>query len=274
MPDDHTIRLQSDEQLDTVNEQLRLIRRKNGLTFGTDAYLLAAFVRSQPRERAVDLGSGTGILSLLLCARNKVRSVIAAEVQPVFAELTERNAALNGMADRIRVFAGDVRTLGLRDTDGEVGLVLSNPPYLRAGSGRPNRETEKEIARHEVAGGIADFCAAAGRVLRTGGRFCVVWKPERLRELFSAMENQGKIIGAIAIAAGAALIGRIIYDFKKIRELTKEDKLAGEPEEATETPVETAEPEVAETEAEAPVEEAVEAPAEAPAETTEDAKAE
>lgn len=168
MSDDHTIRLQSDEQLDTVNEQLRLIRRKNGLTFGTDAYLLAAFVRSQPRERAVDLGSGTGILSLLLCARNKVRSVIAAEVQPVFAELTERNAALNGMADRIRVFAGDVRTLGLRDTDGEVGLVLSNPPYLRAGSGRSNRETEKEIARHEVAGGIADFCAAAGRVLRTG----------------------------------------------------------------------------------------------------------
>ena len=84
-------------------------------------------------------------------------------------------------------------------------------------------------------------------------------------------ENKGKIIGAIAIAAGAALIGRIIYDFKKIRELTKEDELAGEPEEATETPVET---EVAETEAEAPVEEAVEAPAEAPAETTEDAKAE
>lgn len=92
-------------------------------------------------------------------------------------------------------------------------------------------------------------------------------------------ENKGKIIGAIAIAAGAALIGRIIYDFKKIRELTKEDELAGEPEEATETPVETAEPEVAEpevaeTEAEAPVEEVVEAPAEAPAETTEDAKAE
>ncbi|HBF14538.1 MAG TPA: hypothetical protein DDW30_02420 [Clostridiales bacterium] len=88
-------------------------------------------------------------------------------------------------------------------------------------------------------------------------------------------ENKGKIIGAIAIAAGAALIGRIIYDFKKIRALTKEDELAGEPEEAVETPVETAAPEVAETEAEAPVAEApvAEAP-EAPAETAEDAKAE
>lgn len=192
MPDDtDTVRLQSDERLDTVNEQLRLIRKKNGLTFGTDAYLLAAFVRPQPRERAVDLGAGTGILSLLLCARDKVRSVVAAEVQPAFAELTARNAALNRMEDRIRVYAGDIRNLGTRDTDGEVGLVVSNPPYLRAGSGRSNQATEKEIARHEVAGGITDFCAAAGRVLRTGGRFCVVWKPERLRELFSAMaENR------------------------------------------------------------------------------------
>lgn len=188
---DDTVRLQSDEQLDTVNEQLRLIRRKNGLTFGTDAYLLAAFVRSGSRERAVDLGSGTGILSLLLCAKDKVRSVTAVELQPAFAELTARNAALNRMENRITVLNCDVRTLGVRDTGGEVGLVVSNPPYLRAGSGRSNQATEKEIARHEVAGRISDFCAAAGRVLRTGGRFCVVWKPERLRELFSAMaENR------------------------------------------------------------------------------------
>ena len=183
--------LRPDERLDEVNERIRLIQKRHGLTFGTDAYLLAAFIRPQPYAQAVELGSGCGIISLLLCAKDKLRTVTAVEVQPSFAELTARNAALNGMADRIRVFAGDVRTLGLRDTDGEVGLVLSNPPYLRAGSGRSNRETEKEIARHEVAGGIADFCAAAGRVLRTGGRFCVVWKPERLRELFSAMaENR------------------------------------------------------------------------------------
>ena len=68
------ISLLPDEQLDTVNELLRLIRRKTGLTFGTDAFLLAAFVRPQPGERAVDLGSGTGILSLLLCAKEKVRA--------------------------------------------------------------------------------------------------------------------------------------------------------------------------------------------------------
>lgn len=183
------ISLLPDEQLDTVNERLRLIRRKTGLTFGTDAFLLAAFVRPQPGERAVDLGSGTGILSLLLCAKEKVRAVTAVELQPVYADLTRRNAALNGMADRIAVVTGDVRTFGQRESAGEVGLVVSNPPYMRAGSGRPNRFGEKEFARHETAGGIADFCAAAGRVLRTGGRFCVVWKPERLRELFTALTD-------------------------------------------------------------------------------------
>lgn len=181
------VSLLPDEQLDTVNENLRLIRRKKGLTFGTDAYLLAAFVRPQPGTRAVDLGSGTGILSLLLCAANKAQSVTAVELQPVYADLTRRNAALNGMQDRIRVCTCDVRDFGLAACGGEVGLVLSNPPYMRPGSGRTNAFSEKEMARHEIAGGIADFCAAAGRVLRTGGRFCVVWKPERLRELFSAM---------------------------------------------------------------------------------------
>lgn len=179
--------LRQDEQLDTVNEQIRLIRRKQGLTFGTDAFLLAAFVRPMPGAAAVDLGSGTGILPLLLCAKNKVRTVTAVELQPEYADLCRRNAALNGMSDRIAVLRTDVRSFGQKDCGGEVGLVVSNPPYMRPGSGRPNRYTEKEIARHEVAGGIADFCAAAGRVLRTGGRFCVVWKPERLAELFSAM---------------------------------------------------------------------------------------
>lgn len=175
--------------MDTVNEGLRLISKKNGLTFGTDAYLLAAFVRSRRVARAVDLGSGTGIVSLLLCQKDKARQVTAVELQPTFAELTARNAHLNGLDDRISALTADVRTLTLRDTDGAVDLVVSNPPYMRRGSGRPNAETERDLARHEVMGGIADFCAAAGRLLRTGGSFCVVWKPERLAELFAAMQK-------------------------------------------------------------------------------------
>ena len=181
--------LSPDERLDEVNEQIRLIQKKQGLTFGTDAFLLAAFVRSTPRARAVDLGSGTGIIPLLLCAKGKVGSVVAVELQKSFADLIHRNTVLNGMEDRITVQNTDVRDLTSADLGGEVELVCSNPPYLKANAGKSNLAEEKEIARHEVCGSIFDFCAAASRLLKTKGRFDCVFRAERLSELFAAMRD-------------------------------------------------------------------------------------
>lgn len=183
--------LLEDERMDRINEDLRLICKKNGLTFGTDAYLLAAFTRPQPNARCADLGSGTGVLPLLLLAREKVHSVDAVEVQEPFADLIRRNAALNGFADRIRVHTEDVRRITAETLGGEVDLVLSNPPYMRADCGKRNESDAKYIARHEVCGGISDFCAAAGRVLRYGGRFLCVWRPDRLCDLTVALRSAG-----------------------------------------------------------------------------------
>ena len=177
------------ERLDSVNFGIRLIQNKNGLTFGTDAYLLAAFVRSSPRARAVDLGSGTGIIPLLLLATKKVHSVTAVEVQPTFGELIARNASINGMEDRLRPMLCDVRELKTDALGFEADLVISNPPYMRCDTGRRNEHDEKYIARHEVLGGITDFCAAAGRILKHGGRFVCVFRPDRLSELFFAMRT-------------------------------------------------------------------------------------
>ncbi len=181
--------LAEDERLDEVNEGIRLIQKKQGLTFGTDAYLLAAFVRPKPRARAVDLGSGTGIIPLLLCATEKVASVCAVEVQPAFADLIERNAALNGLSHRIRVIGRDLRSVSCEQIGGEAELVVSNPPYLKTNAGKSNAATEKEIARHEVCGNIYDFCAAASRLLRTKGRFACVYRAERLVDLLDAMRK-------------------------------------------------------------------------------------
>ena len=180
--------LRTNETLDEVNEQIKLIQKKQGLTFGTDAYLLAAFARTNPKARAVDLGSGTGIIPLLLCARGKVKSVTAVELQPSFADLIQRNAVLNGMEDRISVQNVDVRALSSAMLGGEVELVCSNPPYLKTNAGKSKLAEEKEIARHEVHGGISDFCAAASRLLKTKGRFLCVYRSERLPELFAAMQ--------------------------------------------------------------------------------------
>lgn len=180
-----------DERLDFINEDLRLIQKKQGLTFGTDAYLLAAYVRSMPHARAVDLGSGTGVLSLLLLARKKISSVAAVELQPSFAELIERNAQLNGMEQTLRAYCADVRTVTAKEVGGEVSLVVSNPPYMKVSSGKRNDADEKYLARHEVAGTVADFCHTAGRLLRYGGRFVCVWRPDRMRELFTALSDAG-----------------------------------------------------------------------------------
>jgi len=178
-----------DERLDDINESLRLIQKKQGLTFGTDAYLLAAFVRSQPRAHAVDLGSGTGIIPLLLLAREKVSRVTAVEIQESFVDLIDRNAMLNGFSNRISSLCADVRDLRAAQLGGEVDLVISNPPYMKCDAGKRNEHDEKYIARHEVFGGVGDFCQAAKRLLRYGGRFVCVWRPDRLTELLSALRD-------------------------------------------------------------------------------------
>ena len=175
------------EIIQEVNEHIRLIQNPDGLTFGTDAYLLAAFVKPKGRAVAVDLGSGTGIIPLLCLARNKAARFTAVEIQPSFCDLITRNATLNGMADRLTALSADVREIRADTVGGEVDLVTANPPYMAPHSGARNVTDEKYIARHEVCGTVTDFCAAAGRLLKHGGRFYCVFRPERLADLFAGL---------------------------------------------------------------------------------------
>ena len=178
--------MEHDETITNINDDLRLIQKRDGLTFGTDAYLLSAYVRRQPKAKAVDLGSGTGIIPMLLLARGKITSAHAVELQPEFAELIGRNAALNGFDDRLHPICADVRELTEEMLGGTADIALSNPPYMKP-TGKANESERKNIARHEIAGGIGDFCQAAGRILRHGGLFYTVWRPDRLCELVTAL---------------------------------------------------------------------------------------
>jgi len=184
-----TVDLQPNERLDVINENLRLIQKTDGLTFGTDAYLLAAFAKASPKSALVDLGSGTGVASLLCLTRNKYRHAYAVEIQSSFCELIGRNTMLNGMDDRVTVLENDVRALSQADVADTVSTVISNPPYMVKGAGFSSTATEMEIARRECNGNIGDFCAAASRLLTTGGNFYTVFRPDRLPELISALRN-------------------------------------------------------------------------------------
>lgn len=181
------MQLHENETLHEVNEHIRLVQRKDGLTFGTDAYLLAAYTRPRKGAVAVDLGSGTGIIPLLCLARDKASRFTAVEIQPAFCDLITRNAALNGMADRLTPLCSDVREITPASVGCEVDLVTANPPYMAPNSGARNTADEKYIARHEVCGSVTDFCGAAGRLLKHGGRFLCVFRPERLGDLFEGL---------------------------------------------------------------------------------------
>jgi tRNA1Val (adenine37-N6)-methyltransferase len=175
------------ERLDCVNESIRLIQRKNGLTFGSDAFLLSAFCRPLARGRAADFGCGTGIISLLLAARGTYAHITAVEAQEPFARLTQRNVDLNGFSDTVSVLFRDIRHLTPADFGGELDVIVSNPPYMREDCGYASPHDEKQIARHEVLGDIADFATAAAKSLKHGGKFYTVYRPDRLESLLAAL---------------------------------------------------------------------------------------
>ena len=173
------------ERVDEVNERLRLIQKTDGLTFGTDALLLAAYVK-KGYQNALELGSGTGIISMLLLARDKVKKITALEIQEEYARLTERNAELNGLTSSLTALEADVRDF---NGEGKFDLVFTNPPYMKSDAGKNNDKMKKSVARHEICGNIYDFTAAARRALKFGGDLYAVYRAERISDLFCAMRE-------------------------------------------------------------------------------------
>lgn len=177
------------ERLDEVNEDLQLIQIRDGLTFGTDAYLLAAYMSEARVKNAVELGGGTGIISLLTATKGRAENIVCAEVQTEFCDLIRRNATLNGLDDKITARHADIRELSPADLGFEADTVFTNPPYMKTDSGKRNESDAKYIARHEVFGSIYDFCRAADKLLKYGGKFFCVWRPDRLSDLMDAMRQ-------------------------------------------------------------------------------------
>lgn len=171
------------ERIDEVNDKIKLIQKTDGLTFGTDALLLAGYIGGKSM-RGLELGSGSGIISFLLVTREKLAHATALEVQADYARLTERNAKLNSLSDKM-----DILNLDLRDyKSGEIfDIVYTNPPYMTVSGGAKNTVSAKNLARHEVMGNIEDFCKCAASSLKYGGKFAVVYRPDRLTALLAAM---------------------------------------------------------------------------------------
>ncbi|MBO4854443.1 MAG: methyltransferase [Oscillospiraceae bacterium] len=155
----------------------------------TDTFLLGDFVRTRRGERICDLGAGTGLLGLLLLARQPELTVVGVEIQRAACRLTQRTAEENGLAGRLIPYEADLRRTEQLPPAGSFDAVVSNPPYFAAGSGLVSPDGSRGAARSEVLCTLADVCAAAARLLRSGGRFSLVLRPDRMAELFGLVQK-------------------------------------------------------------------------------------
>ena len=168
---------------------LRVIQRADAFRFGTDAVLLADFAAPRRHDRVCDLGTGTGIIPLLLYARENTISADAVEIQPDMADMAARSMAMNGLNGKIRVLPGDLRSIRTLLPHARYDLVTCNPPYGKAGGTLLNPDASKRLARHEESCAIEDVACAAAWLLQNGGRLCCVFPAARMIELSDAMRK-------------------------------------------------------------------------------------
>lgn len=182
--------LKAGERIDDLQNGCKLIQKSGTFCFGTDTVLLADFAAPRKREKCVDMGCGNGAISILMAAHQiELESIDAVEIQPEMADMARRSVLMNCMEDKIRVHTGDMRTayeyLGM----GKASLVVCNPPYSGSGTGFTSQNDPERIARHESDLSCDDIARSAERLLKYGGRFCVVYPSQRAFEMMHAMEN-------------------------------------------------------------------------------------
>lgn len=179
-----------DERIDDLQlADLRIIQSRNGFRFGMDAVLLADFARVDPRDRAADFGTGTGILPLLLAGRNHQGHTDAFEIQTEMADMAARSVKLNHLEEQITVHACAVEDADQHVLSGSLDVIICNPPYGMPGTTLLNPEKALSIARHQTPEGLQAWFKMAYRLLRGKGRFAMVYPAPRMLEAMQLLDK-------------------------------------------------------------------------------------
>ena len=183
-----SVELFENERIDDLQFRgLRIIQNINAFCVSMDAVLLADFATARPGDVVVDLGTGTGILPLLISSRVERTRFHAFEILREMAEMAERSVEMNGLEERISIYAQDLVQAPKLLKYGSADLVISNPPYSKQGTSIENPDFNKRTARHEGDRTLNDFVQTAAKLLKTRGRFAVVFPVQRMLELADAM---------------------------------------------------------------------------------------
>lgn len=178
------------ERIDELQRNgYRIIQNEKKFCFGMDAVLLSGFARAQKGEQVLDLGTGTGIIPILMEAKTEGQHFSALEIQEEMADMARRSVALNGLEDKISIVTGDIKEASKIFGKASFHVVTCNPPYMNQNHGLKNPDEPKAIARHEILCSFEDVAREASALLVPGGRFYLVHRPHRLTEIFDTLRK-------------------------------------------------------------------------------------
>lgn len=187
---DRDIKLKENERIDDLQlKGLKIIQDTNGFCFGMDAVLLANFCNIKKNSLVVDLGTGTGIIPLILWGKNQIKKIYGIEIQQEVSEMAQRTMKINGLDQKIEIVNEDLKeifnVLGVNRYD----VVVSNPPYMGRGNGIVNPYDKKAISRHEIACNLEDVILSASKLLKHNGKFYLVHRPHRIVDIFCILRQ-------------------------------------------------------------------------------------
>lgn len=184
--------INDDERIDDLQYKgLKLIQKTKGFCFGVDAVLLANFADIKKNAAVIDLGTGTGIIPILLAGKTEAKKITGIEIQPEMAEMANRSVVLNKLELRVEISNSDLKNTIERFGASTFDVVVSNPPYMNNGGGLLNARDTKAISRHEIMCTLEDVIKVSSRLLVPGGQFAMVHRPERLVDIVYHMRQFG-----------------------------------------------------------------------------------
>lgn len=185
------IELKENERIDDLEfKDLKIIQNKDGFCFGIDAVLLSDFAKNIKKDsKVLDLGTGTGIISILLCGKTRLKKIIGVEVQEEVYDMACRSAKLNNLEDRFEIINENILNLENIFENNSFDVIVTNPPYKKQNTGIINEEERKLISRHEVLANLEDFIRISNKLLKDKGEFYMIHRPERIVDIFSLMRR-------------------------------------------------------------------------------------
>ncbi len=187
-----SVKLLENERLDELHRNgYFIIQNPKKFCFGMDAVLLSGFVQVKPNETVLDLGTGTGIIPILLEAKTDGSHFTGLEIQPESADMAKRSVLYNHLEDKINIEIGNIKDASIQFGASSFHVITTNPPYMTGNHGLTNQNQAKAIARHEILCNLEDVIRESAKILKPQGRFYMVHRPFRLAEIINLMHQYG-----------------------------------------------------------------------------------